>query len=210
MGWFTCNPIFAERFERVGETTCQRPSGFTQAMIGQLLVKQWGMDKWVRWLHGLQAQYTARRDAIVDALLEQFDHSLGYSDGSYFVQGLPLYTCFPHPKLVRNISQGKQIGRLCSFHPPSSGMFVWVTQCLSTHKQYLIFVLPRLRSTLTLCHLLCRIQQTLMLRLSMSSSSGFDSSKPGSWSAPVTFSPPQKQSLRKTKVIIALHTLWDR
>ncbi|KAH7105132.1 PLP-dependent transferase [Auriculariales sp. MPI-PUGE-AT-0066] len=127
MGWLTCNAVFAERLERHAESSVQRPSGFAQALVAQLLVKQWGMDNWVRWLHGLQVQYTARRDAVVDALLDGFNHTYGYSDASYVVQGLPLYTCFAHPKLARKIAGGKQIGRLCSFHPPSSGMFVWVT-----------------------------------------------------------------------------------
>jgi aromatic amino acid aminotransferase I / 2-aminoadipate transaminase len=30
MGWFTCSPLFAERFERQGETTTQSPCGFGQ------------------------------------------------------------------------------------------------------------------------------------------------------------------------------------
>ena len=30
LGWFTCNPVFAERLERQGETTTQAPCGFGQ------------------------------------------------------------------------------------------------------------------------------------------------------------------------------------
>ncbi|EJD36919.1 PLP-dependent transferase [Auricularia subglabra TFB-10046 SS5] len=122
LGFFTCNPVFAERFERQGETTTQRPCGFGQALIGQLLTKQWGLDNYVRWLHGLQAQYTARRDALVDGILEGFDSSLSYSDGSYFAAGLPVYSCF-----LQRGARKKQLGRVLSFVAPTSGMFVWVT-----------------------------------------------------------------------------------
>jgi len=114
MGYFTCNPVFAERFERQGETSCQRPCGFSQALIGQLLVKQWGMDAWVRWLHGLQRQYTTRRDTIVDALLDEFDSSFGYTDENYFAKGLPLYSGFAHPRKVKRLGGGKQLGRIIS------------------------------------------------------------------------------------------------
>lgn len=30
LGWFTCNPVFAERFERQAETSTQNPCGFGQ------------------------------------------------------------------------------------------------------------------------------------------------------------------------------------
>ncbi|KZV86025.1 PLP-dependent transferase [Exidia glandulosa HHB12029] len=126
MGFFTCNPVFAERLERQGETTVQRPCGFGQALIGQLLTKQWGLDAYIRWLHGLQAQYTARRDALVDGLLDGFEFSLSYGDGASYLKGLPVYSCFPK-KGGRSFKREKQVGRMLSFVAPTSGMFVWVT-----------------------------------------------------------------------------------
>lgn len=33
MGWFTCNPIFAERLERQAETSTQAPCGFGQVFL---------------------------------------------------------------------------------------------------------------------------------------------------------------------------------
>ena len=30
LGWFTCNPMFAERIERAAETSTHAPSGFSQ------------------------------------------------------------------------------------------------------------------------------------------------------------------------------------
>ena len=127
MGWFTCNPLFAERLERHGETSVQRPCGFGQALIGQLLTQHWGHDDYVRWLHGLQQQYTARRNALVDAILDGFDSTFSYTDANYFVAGLPQYSLFPHPKRAHKLAGGKQIGRICTFVPPTSGMFLWVS-----------------------------------------------------------------------------------
>ncbi|KZV91193.1 PLP-dependent transferase [Exidia glandulosa HHB12029] len=126
MGFFTCNPLFAERLERQGETSVQRPCGFGQALIGQLLTKQWGLDSYIRWLHGLQAQYTARRDTLVDALLDSFEFSLAYADGAGYLNGLPVYSCFPKGGLGLQRRE-KQVGRVLSFAAPTSGMFVWVT-----------------------------------------------------------------------------------
>lgn len=187
MGFFTCNPLFAERLERQGETSVQRPCGFgqvcflhpfpcppnptllfhlpafppfpfqssptnvyslalhlscsrstclanprrsAQALIGQLLTKQWGLDSYIRWLHGLQAQYTARRDTLVDSLLDGFEFSLAYADGAGYLNGLPVYSCFPKGGLLKGARGGMEkqraMGRVLSFAAPTSGMFVWV------------------------------------------------------------------------------------
>lgn len=98
------------------------PRRSAQALIGQLLTKQWGLDSYIRWLHGLQAQYTARRDTLVDSLLDGFEFSLAYADGAGYLNGLPVYSCFPKGR--RGIE--KQVGRVLSFAAPTSGMFVWV------------------------------------------------------------------------------------
>lgn len=35
LGWFTCNPMFAERFERIGEVSSQSPCGVGQVSRAQ-------------------------------------------------------------------------------------------------------------------------------------------------------------------------------
>lgn len=38
LGWFTCNPMFAERFERIGEVSSQSPCGVGQVSRTQTFV----------------------------------------------------------------------------------------------------------------------------------------------------------------------------
>lgn len=52
MGWITANPLFIERMERANESSTQAGSGFTQAFVAKLLVEEWGMTGWLRWLKG--------------------------------------------------------------------------------------------------------------------------------------------------------------
>lgn len=33
MGWFTCHPVFAEKFQRQSETSTQQPCGFGQVFL---------------------------------------------------------------------------------------------------------------------------------------------------------------------------------
>ncbi|KAG8786531.1 hypothetical protein FRC15_011250 [Serendipita sp. 397] len=124
VGWFTCNPLFAERFERAGEVSTQAPSGFAQSMITQLLVKTWGMGGYVRWLKGIRAEYTTRRDALIDAIVHEMDVELvrgeGILEGAMVFQGT-----------VKDDEKGRMVEKSrkkirVSFVPPTSGMFVWL------------------------------------------------------------------------------------
>lgn len=51
LGWFTCNPMFAERLERQGETSTQSPCGVGQSLITKLLLN-WKYEGFIRWLRG--------------------------------------------------------------------------------------------------------------------------------------------------------------
>ena len=51
LGWFTCNPMFAERLERQGETSTQSPCGLGQALVTKLL-STWKYEGYIRWLRG--------------------------------------------------------------------------------------------------------------------------------------------------------------
>ncbi|KAF8524564.1 PLP-dependent transferase [Hysterangium stoloniferum] len=130
MGWFVCNPLFAERLERQGETTVSASSGFSQSIIMQLIVNHWGPDNYIRWLQGLQGEYTARRDYMVDCIFELFDVQHASPEFSAYGAGLPIYTAYlkrPNGKLAMTEKQrysGKTA--LFTFVPPSAGMFVWL------------------------------------------------------------------------------------
>jgi aromatic amino acid aminotransferase I len=124
MGWFTCNPLFAERFERAGETSTQAPSGFAQSMITQLVVKTWGMEGYVRWLKGIKAQYTARRDALIDAMMNELDISL--TKGTGILEGATVFEG-SIKESGRSAIMEKKRRIVVSFVPPTSGMFVWVS-----------------------------------------------------------------------------------
>ncbi|KAF9055066.1 PLP-dependent transferase [Hymenopellis radicata] len=71
LGWFTCNPMFAERLERAGETSTQSPCGFGQGMVAALLLN-WHYKGYIRWLQALRIQYQARRDFFLDSLANEF------------------------------------------------------------------------------------------------------------------------------------------
>ena len=122
MGWFTCNPLFAERFERAGEVSTQAPSGFTQSMITQLVSKTWGLEGYVRWLKGIRAEYTTRRDAFIDAMMDELDISItkgtGILEGATVFEGAVKQSGWS----VRTEKRKAVV----SFVPPTSGMFVWV------------------------------------------------------------------------------------
>lgn len=140
LGWFTCNPLFAERLERHGETSTQAPCGLGQSLVTKLLLT-WKYDGYVRWLRGLRIQYALRRDLFIDTLNEEFDLQATVGSASMSTwSGQTVYTAYAKPKstsLFGNamgmMSEKKalidtrvQNQRLLSFVAPSSGMFVWV------------------------------------------------------------------------------------
>ncbi|KAH9009853.1 PLP-dependent transferase [Lactarius deliciosus] len=125
LGWFTCNPLFAERLECFGETSTQNPCGLGQALMMALLT-QWTFDGYIRWLRGLRTQYQHRRDFLVDCLGEEFE--LFPAPGTASSSPAALLCGYPR----RNSDGGPTADKagtmrpLLSFVPPSSGMFVWV------------------------------------------------------------------------------------
>ncbi|KAH8989735.1 PLP-dependent transferase [Lactarius akahatsu] len=122
LGWFTCNPLFVERLERIGETSAQNPCGLGQALVVALLT-QWTFDGYIRWLRGLRTQYQHRRDFLVDCLAEEFELS---PEPSITTSGGPALLCaYPRGSGSGGLL-GKKARPLLSFVPPSSGMFVWV------------------------------------------------------------------------------------
>jgi aromatic amino acid aminotransferase I / 2-aminoadipate transaminase len=131
LGWFTCNPLFADRLERIGETSTQSPCGLGQALF-MALISQWTFSGYVRWLRGLRTQYRQRRDFFIDCLADEFDlfptsssaispmwaSATVVSDRTFTVLSAYARGGSAHEKTTRR--------PLLSFVPPSSGMFVWL------------------------------------------------------------------------------------
>ncbi|KAM0789987.1 hypothetical protein ACM66B_005319 [Microbotryomycetes sp. NB124-2] len=143
LGWTTANPVFIERLQRANESSTQSASGFAQAMVAKLLVDEWGMKGWFRWLKGLKAQYRDRRDLLVDCLLEQGHAGLDTrtsSDGG----AAQVFEWVSKDRRRRdekgfledtNEKSGHS-APLLSFVAPQGGMFVWLKAHFSNHPSY--------------------------------------------------------------------------
>lgn len=118
IGWFTCNPVFTERLLRATEVATQTPSGWSQAILSELL-RSWGISGYLKWLSGLKREYVVRRNWVCDALGEAFDIKTGTSD-----EGLVVY------------GKGTNV-RLFSFVPPRAGMFLWCKLYLEENQDFL-------------------------------------------------------------------------
>jgi len=134
LGWFTCSPLFAERLERIGETSTQSPCGLGQALAVALL-SQWTFDGYVRWLRGLRTQYRLRRDLFIDCLADEFDlfptPASAVPRAWAAIAGDLTLTTTTTTVLTAYARGGgaheKKTRRpLLSFVPPAAGMFVWV------------------------------------------------------------------------------------
>lgn len=136
LGWFTCNPFFAERLERQGETTTQAPCGFGQAVITKILT-HWTYDGYIRWLRGLRTEYQQRRNFFVDCLAEEFHlHAVSAAAGVW--EGCVVYQASSKAKKSTNITD-KYSARdrtMFSFVPPTAGMFVWMKLHLDQHPSF--------------------------------------------------------------------------
>ncbi|KDR83779.1 hypothetical protein GALMADRAFT_110657 [Galerina marginata CBS 339.88] len=127
LGWFTCNPVFAERLERQSETSTQGPCGFGQTLITELMIN-WQFKGYLRWLKGLAFQYKQRRDFFIDCLVEKFHMELAPASESLF-DGSTVYVAYS----TRYHSEKAARRILFSFVPPSSGMFIWLRLHLDNH-----------------------------------------------------------------------------
>jgi aromatic amino acid aminotransferase I len=66
-GWLTGSAQLMERALRCNEVSIQCPSGFSQALLVMLL-ESWGHAGYLSWLVHLRAEYTRRRNALLDAM----------------------------------------------------------------------------------------------------------------------------------------------
>ncbi|GAA5871437.1 hypothetical protein JCM1840_002894 [Sporobolomyces johnsonii] len=141
LGWIVCNPVFAERIEKANESSTQSASGFAQALVGKLLVEQWGFTGYLRWLKGIKAQYRDRRDVLVDYLLDQSHASLDARQSS--AQAWELYSSNASARDEKGFLRMSEKGmlkaegkKLMSFVAPMGGMFVWLRVHFASHPLY--------------------------------------------------------------------------
>ncbi|EIN10771.1 PLP-dependent transferase [Punctularia strigosozonata HHB-11173 SS5] len=132
LGWFTCNPVFAERLERQGETSTQSPCGFGQSLITQALLT-WKYDGYIRWLRGLGQEYKSRRDHFIDCLADEFQLTRTSNHGVNAWVGCNVYSA--SDKILSATDEKQIFGRrrYFSFVPPSAGMFIWLKMDFSSH-----------------------------------------------------------------------------
>ncbi|EPS98782.1 hypothetical protein FOMPIDRAFT_1024508 [Fomitopsis schrenkii] len=126
LGWHTCNPLFADRLERQGETSAQAPCGFGQSLVTQLLY-HWKYEGYTRWLHGLAVQYKTRRDWFIDCLSEELHLEATTSSDVSFWKNSVVYDAYPKRSNSWMMSEKGSVGtKLFSFVPPTAGMFIWI------------------------------------------------------------------------------------
>jgi aromatic amino acid aminotransferase I len=136
LGWYTCNPMFAERLERAAETSTQAPCGFGQSLVTATLL-EWGYEGYIRWLKALRLQYTMRRDFLVDCLAEEFHPTVAPGVAGSMYEGAQVYHGFAKPQRSAGYFHNEKApmlpNRLISFVPPTSGMFVWLKVHFDQH-----------------------------------------------------------------------------
>ena len=94
-----------------------------QALITQLITKQWKYSGWIRWLRGIRAQYTIRRDLMIDALRNAFDLEEQY-EGEFSPISGPVKIIVGRSK--QYCLRGEKSKVLFTFVAPTAGMFIWV------------------------------------------------------------------------------------
>lgn len=66
-GWVTGSKQVIERFIRHSEVSVQNPAGFAMVHLYNLLERNWGHAGFLEWLMFIRAEYTRRRDIIINA-----------------------------------------------------------------------------------------------------------------------------------------------
>ncbi|KIM77125.1 hypothetical protein PILCRDRAFT_627766 [Piloderma croceum F 1598] len=136
LGWFTCNPMFAERLERFAEISTEGPSGFSQSLITKLLLT-WKYEGYMKWVQALSQKYKAKRDFFLDCLADEFNFQIVSAGEGNTWAGSNIYLASEKLNLrdgVQTIEKVPVMRRtLFSFVPPSSGMFIWMRLHFDNH-----------------------------------------------------------------------------
>lgn len=134
LGWFTCNPTFAEMLLRQGQTSTQAPCGLSQALVTQLLIT-WKPDGYIRWLRGLGQQYTDRRDYLIDLLCAKFHIRTSVSELDIW-KGCTVYDAYPRTGYLSEKFGSFGQTKYFSFVAPTAGMFIWLKFSFDSHPEF--------------------------------------------------------------------------
>ncbi|KAL9110282.1 MAG: hypothetical protein Q9227_005189 [Pyrenula ochraceoflavens] len=66
-GWITGPAQIVERYLHHAEVSVQNPSGISQVVVYKLLDEAWGHEGFLEWLKFIRAEYTARRNTMLQA-----------------------------------------------------------------------------------------------------------------------------------------------
>ncbi|KAJ9083663.1 hypothetical protein DSO57_1032538 [Entomophthora muscae] len=69
VGWITAQASFINKLQFINEVSIQMPSGFSQAILAQLLLKGWGDDKLEHHIAALRLKFAYRRDSTMAILM---------------------------------------------------------------------------------------------------------------------------------------------
>lgn len=139
-----------------GASTTNQTSGISQALVIELVSKRWGYDGYIRWLRGARthqtshelvtefpagigAQYTARRDFMIDCIFESPLVGL-VQNRALSLGGTPVYDAYPKSTKSFYHSYDEKFPSgdkpMFSFSIPDSGMFLWVKVHLKYHRDW--------------------------------------------------------------------------
>ncbi|KAL8281292.1 hypothetical protein RQP46_006326 [Phenoliferia psychrophenolica] len=127
LGFFVCNPMFAERLLRATEISSQSPSGWSQAIITELVTK-WGTDGYLQWLASVRDVYCVRRNWMLDAFKGAFDLVPATEAKVIGAEGLVAFK--------KGTGSLPNAVPMFSFVPPSGGMFVWTKHFLGSNSHF--------------------------------------------------------------------------
>ncbi|KAI5800164.1 pyridoxal phosphate-dependent transferase [Peziza echinospora] len=136
LGWIVAQPLFINRLLLATEAGTQQPSGFTQALVADLLVNKWGAEGFVGWMEYLRDVYKGKMEVMVEVL--RGDDEEEEEEEEEEVEG---FIC---------------VREMYTFTPPPAGMFIWVKILYQNHPLYHYFpsTLPeRLWDYLAMKHL---------------------------------------------------------
>jgi DNA-binding transcriptional MocR family regulator len=149
LGWISAQPALIERLLRITETSTQQPSGFVQAVVGELLLgpdhqgieqskkdgkgnlrdgSGWKADGWVRWLEGLRGNYE-RRMNLMCRILESSKFQVKAGRRQSLVQHDDDHEEEDEWSVVEKT-------QLYSFEWPAGGMFLWLKIHFVSHPLY--------------------------------------------------------------------------
>ncbi|KAK7045264.1 Aminotran-1-2 domain-containing protein [Favolaschia claudopus] len=125
LGYYTAPASVIDKLIAHGDIHASFPSGFAQAILGELLHKYQHVG-FVRWLRGICAQYEMRRNWVIETLDKALD--LEFSPDGRMVTA--------YARNADDASKTTNRVSLMSFRVPAGGMCMWFNVHLSNHPRF--------------------------------------------------------------------------